>query len=730
MEQDGRLEGELHGFTYRAADGSFAVARVRVERGGEVTAVGPIGHVTEGQHLALEGRWIEHPQFGKQFKVQRFLVEDPRTRKGLERYLSSGAVHGLGPEFARRVVEHFGLETLRIIEEQPDRLLEVKGIGKKRLAEIVTHWERDQANRELHIMLRGYGVGPAVATRIVDAFGKDALTVLTRDPYRLAGEIKGIGFRTADVIARGLGIAADDPARAAAALLYVLDEGEGEGHCFLPEEVLLQRAAKLEIPAERLSEALERLAGLGQVVRHAVADPSQGPVYRARMDRCEARAAARLIQLDRTRRPGAPLGGTETGLGLRLNHDQRRAVDMALTSGVSVITGGPGTGKTTIVRVLINEAISRGERWLLAAPTGRAARRLGEATGQEAKTLHRLLEYTVRQGRFGKCAENPLEADGVLIDEASMVDLPLLDALLAALSPGTRLVMVGDADQLPSVGPGRVLGDLISCGALPVATLTEVYRQARDSGIVRNAHRINQGWMPVSTERDPEEGARPDFYVLEREDPLEVVATLLRVVQERLPRLGFNPLTDVQVITPVHAGGLGTDALNHRLQDALNPRAGAVEAAFSSERGLEMTRGSRRLRVGDRVIQVRNNYDNDVFNGDVGLVVGADEASLDVDFEGRRVALTGEQLQDVELAWAISIHKSQGSEYPAVVVVLHRSHRVMLRRNLLYTGITRAARFCCLIGDRYAIELAVQQRGGDERWTRLAERLELIAATD
>ena len=716
------LEGELLRFSYTTEDGAFAVARLRPAAGGEIVVVGPLGHVTEGQHVQLSGRWMDHPSFGRQFKAEGVLVEDPRTLRGLERYLASGAVQGLGPTFAGRVVERFGLETLRVIAEEPQRLLEVEGIGHKRMETLKAQWEKDRANREVMATLRGYGIGAALANRVVERWGKESAAIVAREPFRMCAEIRGVGFRTADTIAQANGIARDDPARAEAALVHLLCEADGQGHCFLPRGQLLDRARSLDVPRDQAEPALDRVALRGLAVVEADLDPERGPVYPSELASSERFVARRLAELHRVA-PVEPARldalarhvlAAEAAMGLALSGGQRQAVQLALGHGVSVITGGPGTGKTTIVRVLVEAARRWDTSLLLAAPTGRAAKRLSEATGREARTLHRLLEFNPRDGTFARCRENPLEADGVLVDEASMVDLRLLDSLLQALPDGARLVLVGDADQLPSVGAGRVLADVIASGEVPVATLREVYRQAAGSGIVRNAWRVNEGQPPLSSEKD--EGEARDFYVIHRAHVDEARQTLLEVVARRLPRLGFDPLGEVQVLTPMHSGPLGTVALNEALQAMLNPD------------GRTWSRGGRSLRVGDRVLQTRNNYDLDIFNGDVGRVVEVGPSGVVVNFgevgDNQEVAITGEALAEVELAYAMSIHKSQGSEYPAVVVALHRAHRIMLRRNLLYTAITRARRFCCVVGDPWAIETACQQQGGDERWTRLAERLQ------
>lgn len=708
-----RVEGELLGFSFRADDGGFSVARVKNTEGRQFTAVGPLGHVTEGQHLILQGRWTEHPQFGRQLKVSGLLVEDPRTTRGLERYLGSGAVVGLGKEFARRVVATFGLDTLAVIEEEPERLLEVPGIGRKRMERIRDHWQADQQNREVHATLHGYGIGRALANKIVDKYAEKSAAIISAQPYRLAAEVPGVGFLTADRIARDVGIAEDSPDRADAAVIHLLREAQGSGHCFVPRREMSERADSLGVAVAALTAAIDRLSLRGDIVLHRTTDTEAQPVYHPVLERAESRVATRILELIGDARGGQPvpapmLDKAEERMGIALNLGQRQAVSKALQAGVTVITGGPGTGKTTTVRMLMAMARERREHWRLAAPTGRAARRLAEATGSDARTIHRLLEFNGRTGRFMRTASNPLECHGVLVDEASMVDIRLMSSLLSAIPEGCRLVLVGDADQLPSVGAGRVLADIIASGEVPVCTLTEVYRQAQDSGIIRNAHRINQGESPISGEHEDD---IDDFYEVHRGEPLEAQATILQIVTQRLAARGFEPLKDVQVLTPMHSGPLGTQALNQALQRVLNPE------------GAQIRRGPKIYREGDRVLQLKNDYDNDIFNGDVGTIVRAGGGALTIDFDGRIVTLRGEALGDIDLAYAISIHKSQGSEYPAVVVALHRAHFVMLRRNLLYTAITRAQRFCCVVGDRWAIRTAVATRGGDERWTRLSERL-------
>jgi len=709
-----RLEGELRDVSFQTEDGRFAVAEVLDAEGHRHTVVGPIGHLSLGAHLVLDGAWKQHPRFGRQFKVSGWLVEDPRTLRGLERYLASGAVKGLGVELARRVVDHFGLQTLAVLQDDPERLREVPGIGVKRLAEIVAHWERDRADRELTVMLRGHGLGAAVTRRVIEAWGAEALQIVTADPYRMAAEIRGVAFRTADALALENGISAADPRRAEAAVRWLLLEAAQQGHTYLPEGELVARAGLLDVPREAVSAALDRLALGATVVRGGElrrGDPSTRPIYDGSMHRMEEQVALALVSRSRTGlAPEETVRAAEERVELLLGDEQRAAVALALGSDLCVITGGPGTGKTTIVKVLVAAAGLRSETWALAAPTGRAAQRLGEACGQAASTLHRLLEYNPQKGGFQRTASRPLaqQTSAVLVDEVSMVDLPLLHALTEALPPGCRLVLVGDADQLPSVGPGQVLADLVTSGVAPVARLQQVYRQAQGSGIVRNAHRILQGAAPVSAER---EDGRRDFFCVGREGGDAIRQALLEIVGERLPARGFDPLDDVQVLTPMHKGPVGSRSLNLLLQDRLNPG------------GQPFTHAGRTFRVGDRVLQVRNDYDLEIFNGDVGRAIGVEGSGLQVDFSGRVLTLVGEQLDRVELAYAISIHKSQGSEYPAVVVLLDRAHHIMLRRSLVYTAVTRARDFCCVLGSPRALRTAVSRIGGERRWTGLARRL-------
>ena len=707
------LEGRVARVLYTSEATGYAVLKLETPQGVQVPCVGTLAALTddldEGDFLTLEGEWATHPTHGRQFKVSSLLSGSPRSLAGIRMYLGGGQIEGVGPRVADKIVEHFRERTPTIIAEEPERLTEVEGIGSKRAAAISKAWQEDEAGRALSMTLRGLGLTPRLIQRIRARYGDSTLQVVTRTPYRLAEEVGGIGFRTADGLARAQGIPVDDPERARAAVVYLLDQETSNGHCFLTRAVLRQRCRSLDVPEHRVDDAIGAAEALARVVVEEGEEPALDEVWGAGLAIAEQNVANELRARSSEPLPvveGEVLNAMEH-VGVQLDPGQQRAVDNALRHGVSIITGGPGTGKTTLVKVLLRAARERGEEWLLASPTGRAARRLADATGREAKTLHRLLEYRPDEGGFQRCRTNPLEGDGLVVDEASMVDIELMSALVDALPENHfRLVLVGDANQLPSVGPGQLLRDLIDSGAVSTAVLTTIHRQGRDSGIVHAASVVQQGDLPASGEV----AGHDDYFHLDRGDAGAARDTVLKVI-ERLESKGFEARRDVQVLAPTRRGNLGTYELNRMLQARLNPM------------GQEVKRGDRAFRVGDRVICTKNRYDVEVFNGDVGEVTALAKTGLHIDFEGREVQWEWEELSTLDLAYCITVHKSQGSEYPAVVLALHRSHGVMLRRNLFYTGITRARRFCCVVGDRRSGFRAARTVGGDDRNTRLARRL-------
>jgi len=712
------IQGAVERVVYAAADGAFTVARLR--RPGErdlTTIVGKLVELKEGEQLRLEGHWSFHKKHGRQFEVEHYEVVTPTSAAGIERYLGSGLVHGIGPELARRLVRKFGDQTLAVIEGEPKRLLEVDGIGPKRQQQIIDSYGAQKGLRELMVFLSPYGVSPTAGSKIHKRYGSAAVSIVRDNPYRLAADIDGIGFRTADRIARNMGIPADSPKRAAAGILYALQKLGDEGHVAYPQDKLAEAASSmLELPAEQVEAALR-----AQIQANAVTCDEtlpSAPAYLPPLYAAEVGVARSLGALARTKAAFPPIDAeaalhwVEERVRIELSEGQREAVRRAVASKLTVITGGPGVGKTTIVRCLVEIFRARRLRIALGAPTGRAAKRLAEAAGAEAKTVHRLLEYQPRTHEFAVNEKAPLDADVVIIDEASMLDLVLTYHLVRALLPQTLLIFVGDVDQLPSVGPGSVLRDLIGSGVAAVVRLTEIFRQAASSLIVTNAHRINSGQMPHL--KDPGEAVQRDFFFLDREDPEVAADTILDLCARRLPeRYGFDPIDDIQVIAPMHKGAVGAQVLNVRLQECLNPR------------GAEYTLGGRTFRVGDKVMQIRNNYDKDVFNGDLGRVVAVspDPGQVIVRMDDRNITYPVPELDEIVPAYAITIHKSQGCEYPAVVVPILTQHFIMLQRNLLYTAVTRAKKLMVLVGTQKAIAIAVRNDRIRERCSHLRERL-------
>ncbi|MBB5117624.1 helicase [Streptomyces eurocidicus] len=725
------VEGVLERITYANEESGYTVARVDTGRGGGdlLTVVGSLLGAQPGESLRLEGRWGSHPQYGRQFTVENYTTLLPATIQGIRRYLGSGLIKGIGPRIADRITEHFGTDTLDVIEQEPGRLIEVPGLGPKRTKMIGAAWEEQKAIKEVMVFLQGVGVSTSIAVRIYKKYGDSSISVTRNQPYRLAADVWGIGFLTADRIAQAVGIPHDSPDRVKAGLQYALSQSTDQGHCFLPEERLIADAVKLlQVDTGLVIDCLAELAAEEGVVRETVPGPDGGEpvtaVYLVPFHRAEISLAAQLGRLLRTGEDrlaafqdvpwDKALAWLAGRTGAELAPEQREAVRLALTSKVAVLTGGPGCGKSFTVRSVVELARARKAKVVLAAPTGRAAKRLAELTGAEASTVHRLLELKPG-GDAAYDKDRPLDADLVVVDEASMLDLLLANKLVKAVAPGAHLLLVGDVDQLPSVGAGEVLRDLLAPGSpVPAVRLTRIFRQAQESGVVTNAHRINSGTPPLTQ-------GMTDFFLFVEEDTEEAGRLTVDVAARRIPaKFGLDPRRDIQVLAPMHRGPAGAGTLNGLLQQAITPaRPDLPERRF----------GGRVFRVGDKVTQIRNNYEkgeNGVFNGTVGVVTALDtvEQRLTVRTdEDEEVGYDFDELDELAHAYAVTIHRSQGSEYPAVVIPVTTGAWMMLQRNLLYTAVTRAKRLVVLVGSRKALGQAVRTVSAGRRCTALDHRL-------
>lgn len=723
-----KIRGLLERVTYANEENGYSVFKIAVKDSPDlVSAVGYAGGHMAGEELELTGEWTEHPKFGRQFKFTQCRSVLPSTVEGIKRYLSSGLIKGVGPRMAERIVETFGEATLDVLDESPDDLLEVRGVSEKMLDTIKTAWEAQKDVRAVMLFLQSNGVSPNFAAKIFAAYGPDTIQIVRENPYRLAADVFGIGFLSADKVAQSMGIAPDSPMRIEAGVTYAMGEMTGEGHVYAPRQALASRAAELlSVDEAAADRAITEAASRGDLVLERITPDGEGEVqavYLPAYCTAERGCAAMLADLMASDAIGDLLGAVgslDTGtaeawvrgvMKIQLAKNQLEALRLAERSKAMIITGGPGTGKTTLIRAIIGIWGERGLRIQLAAPTGRAAKRMSEATGYEAKTIHRLLEFGGAEGGFTRTADNQLDCDLLIVDEASMIDVILFYHLLRAVPTDCRLILVGDIHQLPSVGPGNVLKDLIASGVVPTAELNEIFRQAETSSIIVNAHRVNGGLMP----EPPEGDGLKDLYMIEQSDPERCVEVLLKMVGGRIREaFGLDPLEDVQILTPMHRGTLGAANLNAALQRAMNPGDGP-----------HIDRGGRVFKTRDKVMQIKNDYEKDVYNGDIGFITRVDPEAglLWVTVDGREIAYEASELDSLVHAYAVSIHKSQGSEYPAVIIPIHTQHYVMLQRNLLYTAMTRGRELVILIGTKRAVAIAVRNDTTKHRCTYLGERL-------
>ena len=718
------LQGQIERITYTNDENGYTIAKLKVYGQKDlVTIVGNLMAPTPGEIIKMKGQWVNHPKYGEQFKIVHYKTAVPASVYGIQKYLGSGLIKGIGPVMAKRIVKRFGKDTLDVIEKDIGKLIRVDGIGKKRIGMIEAAWAEQKEIREVMLFLQSHGVSSGYATKIFKQYGDRSIAVVKQNPYRLATDIFGIGFVTADRIAEKLGFSKDSELRAEAGILYVLHQLSDDGHVYYPYELLIKKCQEiLQVDRKVIENGFGTIALNKQIIIEDLNEDieefreNNKAVYLAKFHLSETSIANRLKRLIGAQKSirkidtQKAIEWVQKQLSINLAEKQIEAVGSAIGNKVMVITGGPGTGKTTIINAVLRIFEKLKIRIMLAAPTGRAAKRMSEATGHEAKTIHRMLEYSIQKGGFQRNEESPLKCDLLVIDEASMIDTILMHHLLKAIPKEATFILVGDVNQLPSVGAGNVLNDIISSAALPVVELNEIFRQAKQSQIIVNAHRINKGQMPKlgSFSEDT------DFYFIEKEDPEDVLQIILELVDKRiLQKFGFDPVDDIQVLAPMHRGTVGAGNLNSKLQETLNPGEGGL------------LRGTRIFRVNDKVMQIKNNYDKEVFNGDIGKIsrIDFENQEIGITFDGRSVDYDYTDLDEIVLAYAVSVHKSQGSEYPAVIIPILTQHYMLLQRNLIYTAVTRGRKLVVIVGTRKALAIGVKNNKTEKRYTYLRYRL-------
>ncbi|MFC2145272.1 ATP-dependent RecD-like DNA helicase [Actinomycetota bacterium] len=722
MEKDEiNIRGVLEKIVFKNPDSGYMVGRIRLDDDELVTIVGKVFELQCGEELEIQGTWIVNKTYGKQFEIKKVKAHTPSTTVGIENYLGSGLIKGVGPVMAKKIVEKFGKNTLDILDNDPETLSDIEGIGKKTIEQIIRSWQKHKKIREVMIFLQSYGISSNYAAKIYNTYGENTVSVIKINPYRLAEDIFGIGFKTADDIALKVGIPVDSIFRIKAGIIYLLHRAEDNGHCFLPaDEIMSVSSDFLGADLSIINTAIDELQNEEKII--TVKDGDGDKIYLSSLYRSEIFVSKKILELNdiddnkdnRTgreslyRRLVSEMADAE---GVSLDEIQVNAIIMALTERIMIITGSPGTGKSTILNFIIKILEKEKKKFMMAAPTGRASKRMTETTGRESKTIHRLLNFNPKLNKFLKDEDNPIDADTVIIDEASMLDIRLMRNLLSAIKTDSSIVFVGDIDQLPSVGPGYVLGDLIKSGTVPVCELKKIYRQEGQSQIIRNAHNVRDGEFPYIKNKDSD-----DFYFLEKNDPEEAVNLILHLLTDRIPSsFGMDPLKDVQVLVPTNKGVCGVINLNSRIQKVLNPVSTGL------------LHGNRWFRTGDKVIQLKNNYDKDIYNGDIGIIsnINMELKETSIDYDGRKVEYSFYEMDEINHSYAISIHKSQGSEFKCVIIPLLTSHYMLLQRNLLYTALTRARELAILVGSKKAIGMAVNKNIVEKRYTNLKELIQI-----